>query len=280
MPTARHRTRRGLIAGGASAVATGVFAWNGPVAAWQSNRELLDLLRGQEQAQIAQYRAILDTFEAAAFTAAGLSEDTLSGIEAALSADEAHLAALSDPDQESAAAPAIPAPLDVIDALREAAELEDLAVAAYAFVIPELRQQRLIPQLLGIHSVDARHAAWLATLLGENPFPRSVDSALTLEASTPEGAEPLVDPALATPDTDVDIEPALLSIARELGLPREELIVDEVTSQVWPDTSLGCPRPDMLYAQVVTPGFRILVDVAGERAEFHADRRGNVVRCP
>ena len=48
----------------------------------------------------------------------------------------------------------------------------------------------------------------------------------------------------------------------------------------WPDSSLGCPQPDKLYAQVVTPGYLVVVDVSGERIEYHTDERGTVVRCP
>jgi hypothetical protein len=36
----------------------------------------------------------------------------------------------------------------------------------------------------------------------------------------------------------------------------------------------------MLYAQVVTPGYLVLVDVSGEQIEYHTDERGTVVRCP
>ncbi len=48
----------------------------------------------------------------------------------------------------------------------------------------------------------------------------------------------------------------------------------------WPDSSLGCPQPDMLYAQVITPGYLVVVEVSGEPIEYHTDDRGTVVRCP
>jgi hypothetical protein len=280
VPAARNRTRRGLVAGSAAALAVGALTGGVRATARQSNRDLLDLLRAQEQAQIAHYRALLDAFDDEAFAVAGLPEQSRGRVQAALEADRAHFAALTGAGEGSPEAPAVAIPENLVAALREARELENLAVAAYAYVIPELSQRRLIPELLGMHSVDARHAAWMATLLGEDPFPDAIDAALELEASTPEGAEPLEDPALATPDADVEAEPALAAIASELGVARDDLDVVEVTPQVWPDTSLGCPRPDMLYAQVITPGFQILVDVNGDRIEFHADERGTVVRCP
>jgi hypothetical protein len=35
-----------------------------------------------------------------------------------------------------------------------------------------------------------------------------------------------------------------------------------------------------MYAQVLTPGYLVVVEVNGTRSEFHTDERGNVVRCP
>jgi hypothetical protein len=39
----------------------------------------------------------------------------------------------------------------------------------------------------------------------------------------------------------------------------------------WPDASLGCPQPDMMYAQVITPGYQIVFDAGGQAVEVHTD---------
>jgi|GEM_PF-1137441 len=39
----------------------------------------------------------------------------------------------------------------------------------------------------------------------------------------------------------------------------------------WPDASLGCPQPDMMYAQVITPGYRLIFDAGGQNVEVHTD---------
>ena len=151
-------------------------------------------------------------------------------------------------------------------------------VASYAFVIPELDRQRLLPTLIGIHSVEARHAAWLATLLETNPFPEAIDRALTLEQSEADSAEPTV--ATRGWHTGHPPETALTAaIAEDLGVTPQTVQVVTIEPRDWPDSSLGCPQPDMLYAQVVTPGYG-LVEVSGERIEYHTDERGTVVRCP
>jgi hypothetical protein len=247
----------------------------------QADRDLLDLLYAQEQALIDHYAAMLDTFDEAAFREAGLPEGVRATIEEILAAEEAHQTVVTRPDRPPATSPEMMMPEDPVAALRQAAQLENLTVAAYAFVIPELGRQRLIPELLGIHSVEARHAAWLATLLGVDPFPAAIDPPLSLEdedsteneiSATPDASE--------APDADAAPGPIVAAIAAELGIAPGEVNVVSATAEVWPDASLGCPQPDMLYAQVVTPGFRVVVDVGGEQIEFHADERGAIVRCP
>ena len=179
------------------------------------------MLLTQEQIQVAHYSAILDAFDDAAFSAAGLPGGTRGGIESILAAEKAHIAALARPGGESTPAPAAPALTDLTEALREAAELENLAVATYAFVIPELDRQRLLPTLIGIHSVEARHAAWLATLLATNPFPEAIDPALTLEESEADTAdEPrLFHPRLARRSLSGATAPLIAAIAADLGVP-------------------------------------------------------------
>ncbi len=49
----------------------------------------------------------------------------------------------------------------------------------------------------------------------------------------------------------------------------------------WPDASLGCPQPDMMYAQMLTPGYRIVLSTGDETVEYHTatDPDGPVVHC-
>lgn len=47
----------------------------------------------------------------------------------------------------------------------------------------------------------------------------------------------------------------------------------------FPDASLGVPEPGKSYAQVVTPGYIIILEYGGERYEFHANE-DRTVRVP
>lgn len=282
MTANRHDpTRRRLLAGGASTLALGALASASSTTTAQMDRDLLDLLYVQEQELIDLYAGMLDAFDEAAFRESGVPDDTRSTIEQILAAEEIHQAVVTRPDPPEAPASQAIIPDDPMVALRQAADLENLTVAAYAFVVPELGRQRLIPELLGILSVEARHAAWLATLLGEDPFPAAIDAPLFLEDSDPAGGEPEATPApTAGGETDADLVPIVAAIAAELGVATSDVTAVSATAEVWPDASLGCPQPDMLYAQVVTPGYQVVVEVEGEQIEFHTDERGAVVRCP
>lgn len=44
-------------------------------------------------------------------------------------------------------------------------------------------------------------------------------------------------------------------LSKRLNVPVEQIKVASVKAQVFPDASLGLPRPDEMYAQVLTPGF-------------------------
>ena len=54
--------------------------------------------------------------------------------------------------------------------------LEDTGVAAYAGQGPNLSQKAVVVAALGIHSVEARHAAWIRFLNADSPAPGITDS--------------------------------------------------------------------------------------------------------
>jgi rubrerythrin len=53
--------------------------------------------------------------------------------------------------------------------LKTAVAFEDLAVAAYKGQAPKLRSNQVLAAAVGIHSVEARHAAWMRELFGVTP---------------------------------------------------------------------------------------------------------------
>ena len=59
-----------------------------------------------------------------------------------------------------------------------AVAFEDLAVAAYKQQAPRVQSKELLGSLLAIHSVEARHAAWIRYLAGRLPAPDAFDDPL------------------------------------------------------------------------------------------------------
>ena len=59
--------------------------------------------------------------------------------------------------------------------LKTAVALEDLAVAAYKGQAPKLKSNAVLAAAVGIHSVEARHAAWMRALFGITPAVNAFD---------------------------------------------------------------------------------------------------------
>ncbi|MCD6291080.1 MAG: hypothetical protein J7M34_11300 [Anaerolineae bacterium] len=71
---------------------------------------------------------------------------------------------------------------------------------------------------------------------------------------------------------------AVADLAERLHVAEDEITVRSVEAVEWSDTSLGCPQPGMMYAQVITPGYRIVLEAGGQRYEYHTDR-SRVLLC-
>jgi len=65
---------------------------------------------------------------------------------------------------------------------------------------------------------------------------------------------------------------AVADLAQRLSIGQGEIKVVDVKEVTWPDTSLGSPEPGMFYAQVLTPGYKIILQAKGQEYEYHTDR--------
>jgi hypothetical protein len=64
---------------------------------------------------------------------------------------------------------------------KTAVAMEDLTVALLTGVTPQLRNRRLTAALMGLLTVEARHAAWARHIVRATPAPASFDTAKTLD---------------------------------------------------------------------------------------------------
>lgn len=70
---------------------------------------------------------------------------------------------------------------------------------------------------------------------------------------------------------------AMARLAEEEGLEAEKVVSIEAVE--WPDASLGCPEEGKMYAQVVTPGHRVVLEAAGETFDLRTSRAGAARLC-
>lgn len=62
-------------------------------------------------------------------------------------------------------------------------------------------------------------------------------------------------------------------LAARLKVPMASISVISVEAVNWSDTSLGFPREGMAYAQVITPGYRIILFAKGMEYEYHSNHK-------
>ncbi len=87
---------------------------------------------------------------------------------------------------------------------------------------------------------------------------------------------PLAPPA--TPDANTAPTQARAALAAQLGIAADEIAVVSVEPVEWPDACLGLPQADEMCAQVITPGYRIVLEANGQRYTAHTDQTGGRVR--
>ncbi len=104
--------------------------------------------------------------------------------------------------------------------------------------------------------------------------------AAPLPSAAPASPVPSVLPgSSSSADAQPAIDAALAQAAAHLGVSPPDLHVDQVEAREFGDSSLGCPKPGLMYSQIVTPGFVIIISGPGKQLEYHADTRGQIVLC-
>ncbi len=81
------------------------------------------------------------------------------------------------------------------------------------------------------------------------------------------------------PEAQEVVRLAKEDLAQRLSVAVDQIQLVSVEAVDWSDTSLGCPQPGMMYAQVITPGFRVILEAGGQRYEYHTDTGRFVVLC-
>ena len=75
------------------------------------------------------------------------------------------------------------------------------------------------------------------------------------------------------------LDAVIADLSRRTGAPREQISVLSDQSVLWPDGSLGCPRPDQDYTLAPQGGYWIVLEVDGDTYDFRANQRGFFFLC-
>ena len=87
-------------------------------------------------------------------------------------------------------------------------------------------------------------------------------------------------PAFPTaPNLQSLIEKAKEDLAQRLSISITQINVVDAKDVTWSNSSLGCPQPGMLYTEVLTPGYLILLTANGQDYEYHAGKAGSPTYC-
>lgn len=108
-----------------------------------------------------------------------------------------------------------------------------------------------------------------------------LSASLPPRPSDPSGFPPTVPPSDA-PITG-EVPPALMDavrarLAADTGLDASGAEVKVAEEVEWPDGSLGCPEPGMMYTQAIVPGYRVVLVLDGREYDYRIVARSGVIR--
>lgn len=116
----------------------------------------------------------------------------------------------------------------------------------------------------------------------QTPMPTATPAALpTADAGDPAFQSPVQQdqaPEATSPER-VLASAAIEDLAGRLGVAPEAIEVVEINEIDWPDASLGCPAPDMGYAQVITPGIQVILESGGQTYAYHGSSPNDLFLC-
>jgi hypothetical protein len=76
------------------------------------------------------------------------------------------------------------------------------------------------------------------------------------------------------PGTELDptrplVTDAVADLAQHLDVAPEAVTVVAARKVTWPDGSLGCPEPGMMYTQALVDGTLVILEANGQQYEYH-----------
>src|SRR5688572_2334473 len=71
---------------------------------------------------------------------------------------------------------------------------------------------------------------------------------------------------------------AIAVLSENLGLPADKITLVSTEPVDWPDDCLGVANEGLVCAQVITPGFRVILEANGKQVEYRTNEDGTQIR--
>ncbi len=101
-------------------------------------------------------------------------------------------------------------------------------------------------------------------------------SAVLLVACQPAQTDLL--PVTGEEDLPPAVQAVLEQVSQQTGVEVRNIEIVTLEQVDWPDACLGLPETDEACADVVTPGFRVELQVNNQTFEFRTDESGAIIR--
>jgi hypothetical protein len=74
------------------------------------------------------------------------------------------------------------------------------------------------------------------------------------------------------------MDAVLADLAARTGADVSGATVTKAEAVEWPDGALGCPELGVMYVQVVTPGYQVVLTLDGTDYDYRVAGEGDVIR--
>ena len=131
-----------------------------------------------------------------------------------------------------------------------------------------------------IAPIDSQSQA-VATKAPPSPTAKLVAPESPISPISPISAGNTADMISTTPLTGSEkaLAAAVANLAEKANVPAQEINLVSMEAMEWNDSSLGCPQEGYMYAQVITPGYLIVLEAGGQQYTYHTDQETTVVLC-
>lgn len=106
---------------------------------------------------------------------------------------------------------------------------------------------------------------------------------LLFAACSPQAQATEPPPAIEEPATQIseNLTPAqqaaIEELAQNLGLTEDQINIVSTEAVEWPDSCLGISEDETACAEVITPGYRVVLEGMGNQVEYRTNEEGTVI---